>query len=482
MSVVCAKESFAGDSIVYRSVRAVRHDRADERKLPRKGVREDHSGWEVRTRHFVVFSTVSPQQAVTAAESLETAWGDVGRLADRWMTAHHQPTFGVGAVEVILTDRPVYPQAKPVAGPGPLRDDATIFVDLGRGRDLEKLVPDLRREAVLAFLRVAGQDDALPAWVRSGLADYVADRKRLAPSAGSLSQMPMAWPAAATRPVRDRVELPPEDRTRSALWVRYLLEGEDARHAPQFFAAMAETVRVRPEAEASLADRFRTAVAANGRFSSGPPFSGRDPLDGLAARASATGWPAKWAADPDVGQPLVRTVPKEMPLGPEHREMAFILKIARRFGAPRAPSLHPRVIENGMDRTTDRIGPAPGPQPLDLAALYRRLSEPNQASWATLDPDGNLLFSGESGPLERILGDAPRRYRVTFRKGRSVLERTLGSGEVVEAWLEENLDNPDRPLVYVASRPPAPIRQKTVPPSSDSPPTEDREATPPVKS
>ncbi len=482
MCIAMAATSQAGDETVYRSIRASQHVRVDERTLPEKGVRGGHSGWEVRTRRFVVFSTVSPQQAVTAAERLEAAWGDVGRLADRWTAVHHQPTFGIGAVGVILTDRPVHAQPSPVTGPGPLREDATILVDLGRQRDLEKLGPELRREVFLAFLRVAQQDHVLPEWVKSGLADYVADKKQFEPSAGALSRLPAAWPAASTRSVRDRVELPPEDRTRSALWVRYLLEGEDAEHAPQFFKAMAETVRARPEAEAPLADRFRTAVQANARFASGPPFRGHDPLDGLAARASATGWPDKWATDPDVGQPLVRTEPKDMPLGPEHREMVFILKIARRFGAPRAPSIHPRVIENGVDRTQERIGPAPGPQPLDLAALHRQLSEPNQAPWATLDPDGGLVFYGDSGPVERILADAPRRYRVTFRKGRSVLERTFDSGEVVEAWLEENLENPDRPLVHLASRAPAPIKQKTVPASIASPPAEKGETTPPAKS
>jgi hypothetical protein len=430
----------------------------------------------------VVFSTVSPDQAAWAARELERTWSDIGRLADQWTEVHRKATFGIGAVGVTITNKKgmVRPWAEPAPGPTKTTDGANIFVDLsGEGETLQHRLPQLRRESFLAFLRVAQQDCAIPDWVQVGLAEYVSG---LPPPSTSLTRLQSPRPATgnptglwAQRVVADRMAPLTEDRAAAALWVRYLLEGNDAQNAPEFFASLATTVGQQRQDPYSP----NPGVGAMARFRTAGRPTGHGPLDGLVAQASAGGGPDAWLANREVGQPIIRPLPPDLKLEPLHREMTWLLKLVRRFPAVESSEIRPRVVARGVDRSDALLAPRPGPQPLDLLALQRRLTNPAQRPWATLDPDGRLLLSSDRQQLGTLLAGIDRRYRTSIRDGHGMLEATQSDGSVVEAWLEENPDNPRRPVVYVKSKSYNPPRPNVVPSTTGGPKSNAIEPPPP---
>ncbi len=443
-----ADRAFSAETVVYRSLRTEQHLRLDARKLPPQAIRPSHLGWEVRTKHFVVLATSSPELASEAARQLESTWARIGHLADHWTDVHRRPSFGMGAVSVVLTDRLPNPGARPAEGPRPLNDEAVIFLSVPRGaRDLGADLPALKREALFAFLRVAQQDHVIPAWVQTGLADYIAGEQ---PDADTMKRLPLP---SMTPPQRDghrvqreTTEVPRLDRTAAALWVGYLLEGDDAVHAPAFLAALAAVAPSRPVAEVALGRRWGSVMEGDGPASSHWLSEGVGPLADLVTQVASTGRTRRWLEDRQTGQPIVRTEPEELSIGPIERQMVFLLKLSRRFSPGHAHRTTARILEEGRERSAPR---AEVPAPIDLADLQRRLSDPDAPAWATLDADGTLLFSTDRARLAALFADARRRIRTAERDGKPALESTLPDGARVEAWIEENPDHPERPIVHV---------------------------------
>ena len=420
--VLClAGPRVVAEEVVYRSLRAENHNQLDERHLPEEGLRTCHQGWEMRTRHFVVVCTSSAEQARWLAHELERSWSEIGRLADPWTAVHRQPTFGIGAVNVLVTDRPVQPRARPGAGPRNGSFEPDIYINLSDGPSrLPERLPQLRQEAFRAFLRVAQLDQVLPGWVQAGLAAY---------HAGG--------------------EPPPDEQARSAvLRVRYLLEGDDAQFAPALFSAMAATVSGHPQ------DPFSSAPGThNGAWFYRDGRSGEQ--SALEEMSRTPQWQEgfrAWLADPHAGQPVVQPEPRDLVLDKRHLEMVLILKLARRFSAPAAEPIQPKVYERGTDRTAAMLPQTQPSAPLTLQALYYRLSDAKMGPWATLDTDGSLLLSQDRQRLAQLLADPSQQYRTYWRDGHAVLGRSFPSGEAVEAWLEENPKDPKRPIAHVVQK------------------------------
>jgi len=151
----------------------------------------------------------------------------------------------------------------------------------------------------------------------------------------------------------------------------------------------------------------------------------------------------------------VTPTPADLPIQPEHREMVWILKLARRFARPADEPVRPKVIENGQDRTDEFLGASYGPAAIHVDELYSELTAPDRERWATLDPEGRLIVSTNRQRLAELLANADRRYRTYMQDGHLVLESTLPSGETYLAWLEEDTDHPDRPVAHVAAKAPA---------------------------
>lgn len=440
--------------VVYRSLCAEGDDRLDELDLPRRTQRTCHWGWEVRTRHFVVFSTVSPEQANWTAQEMERAWSDTGLLADQWTDVHRRPKFGIGAVSVLVSDRPLHPDAQPAPGPRTTNYSPNLYINLGDGPSpREERLPELRREAFLAFLRATGQDQVLPDWAQVGLAAHLSGAE---PPNGSIQspdppqrardQPTVAW---ARRVVADRMAPLRMDRERAILWVRYLLEGDDAKYAVTFLAGLRALVAGHSQDPFLPGDGVRGVA----RFETRLPPERRSPLEQLTMTRGIRQEFADWLADANVGQPVVETIPAEMPLDERQREMLLILKLARRFALPPAEPIQPKVFEYGTDRTATILSPPTVSEPVSVAELYGRLSDPDLPPWATLDTDGSLLLSRNRKRLAEVFTNPDRRYRTYERDGYLVLEAGFATGDVFEAWLEENAENPRRPVARIRRKP-----------------------------
>lgn len=132
------------------------------------------------------------------------------------------------------------------------------------------------------------------------------------------------------------------------------------------------------------------------------------------------------------------------------REMVLILKLARRFPAGFAPgSVQPKIVEFGLD-SAEPSGGQPARQPIDMERLYRHLTAPRQPSWATIDTNGQLLWSHDRARLSRLFHPHPRSWSTYWQDGHDVLETSGEGGLVYQAWLEENREYPWRPIVHLA--------------------------------
>ena len=412
----------------------------DELDLPRYGVRETNRGWEIRTRHFVIFSTVGKEKAAWAAQQLESVWFEVSALADQWTDLHRQDAFGVGAVGVLLTDGQRRSRGGPSAGPRETNFGATIFINADdQPAPIGERLPQLRREAVAAFLRVTQQDQAFPQWVQAGLAAYFSGEelpangmRSLQPPKTGSSARTAAW---ALRTTSDSMAASGPDPVKSAIWVQYLLEGDDGSHAPQFFDALSRTLASAPREPHLPGDRLGNA---------GPDWSH---LERLTADSTVTRSIAQWLADRHVGQPVVRSESKDMTLDERHDRMILILKLARRFASPPSHSIRPKVTEFADGRMTTVVSTPPRETAMTPIALYRKLVA--LPRWVTIDTDESLLISSNQRRLAEIfaVSDQNTRYRTFRSDGHTVLEAAyLDTGETFEAWLEEDSDNPKRPI------------------------------------
>lgn len=166
------------DEIPHRSIRQPQAHPKDYRDWPRYTRRKSQLGWEYWSRHFCVTSTTNSAEAEWVAKDLEETWARIGRLADFWTDAHHQPTFCISAVGVMVTDRWTKSNGPTPGGPRTLNDEVALFVSISPGRpDLARQMPQVRREAVRSFIRVTQLDQILPEWVQTGMAEYVAEQQ-----------------------------------------------------------------------------------------------------------------------------------------------------------------------------------------------------------------------------------------------------------------------------------------------------------------
>lgn len=166
------------EEIPHRSIRQPQPHPKDDRDWPRYTRRKSQLGWEYWSRHFCVTSTTNSEEAEWVAKDLEETWARIGRLADFWTDAHHQPTFCISAVGVMVTDNWKQSNGPTPGGPRALNDEVALFVSISPDQaDLATQMPQVRREAVRSFIRVTQLDQILPEWVQTGLAEYVVEQQ-----------------------------------------------------------------------------------------------------------------------------------------------------------------------------------------------------------------------------------------------------------------------------------------------------------------
>lgn len=423
------------------SLRAARPDRLREMS---------HHGWTVNSEHFVVVATTSQADAAWAAEEFERTWTAIGRLADQWTQVHRQPGFGQQGVCVVVTQEPRHPRLASTAEPT-LNPGLDIFVNLSDGgAPLKDRLPQMRSEVFAAFLCVCRHEMLLPEWVEVGLGAYFSGEPAPEAPFGSLTPpdpfVPPTKGAWARRVMLGPGSVSmenPQQAAQAALWVRYLLEGDDAQYADQFFTALSTTLAQGTRDGLSSTQKARGAAP---RWVEPLPLEtvswGRLTKDRIASREIAD-----WLADRNVGQPLVEPNPQELPLDERHREMVLVLKLAKRFSQATGTSIGPKVSEYRAKPSAEAS--VPPEEPISIAALYQRLTDPATPRWATIDTNGRLLLSSDRQRLAAIFTAPDRTYRTYEQDGHVVLEASFQSGEVFESWLEENPTNPKRPIARV---------------------------------
>ena len=433
-----------------RSTADVRERPTDELDRPRYRERSTHRGFEVRTNKFFVVANTRVEDARWAAEQMEIAWADFGRLADAWMNVHHHSDFGIGDVQVYIDgnapkDRNLPLPTLNVVG---IQTQMTLHVGQG-GPGLEEQLYRLRKAAGLAFLHTAELDRQLPPWTCDGLAAYVAVQRLSEDDIKSAKENQAAHGSPRLggeqwrlkRGEQDRLEEKAVDPNTVEEEVRFLLIANDAEHAPAFLAAIRDSI-----AASNLRQAQENMVSARRGEEQPAPLSS---LDVLAVKLSP-GMDV-WRKAPLRGQPILeidQSSPEELKRG--EREMAVVLKLARRFSSQETPAVHTRITAFDRERgftvlsKPTPIGPAP------LGEWYQRMVGPGNVLWGTLDAEGNLVLSNNHEALRQILGVEENRYRWETADGRTMLTTEIDRKWKLQGWLEENAEDASRPLAKFA--------------------------------
>lgn len=451
------------DTRTIRSVNDPRHGFAGARQQPLWRERESHRGWEVRESQYTVFATTNLDDARWAAGQVRQAWADAERLADRWTDLHRQPGFGLGATQIVIDSEPPRERDGPPATVNVVGIQTQIYLNVAPGQPtLREQMLRLREAAAFAMLHTAGLDSAVPPWVMQGLAANVAAEGLSSEEQAAAQEVKIPGRLAGqqwryTRSSPDVLDYPPLDESAAAAQINFLLEGDDARHAPALLAEIRAAWNA-AEQGAIQGDQFRVQQGE------ARPASGHSRFDRLMSDLRSQF--EDWQKDPPAGQPILETDPSLAPdVLAAQREMLVLLKLQRKLAPPATDGPRPRVTtfdrEQGRQVVMRQSTPA---APASVDELARRLSDQGAQPIATRDVDGSLLLSSDARRIDELLHPPGEVCTLAFRGQQQVLVRQLADGTLLQGWLEENSENPARPLAkfeLAHSRPAA--RSSTLP-------------------
>jgi len=263
-------------------------------------------GWDIRTRHFIIFCTTTREDGQWVAQQAEKAFADARQLGAHWTeTRMPPPRFRKQAIGIMVTDHPL--QRRAAGSPGPPRVDdygSDVYIRLGRreAAGVRRHLPQLRVGTFYTMLRASGQSQLLPNWVQEGLAKYISgDTPPKAAARGWIGS-----------------DLATDDARQAALLVQYLVEGDDARHAADLLASMAATVAQYPHGPFSPIGWDESLM----RMARPRLKPKQYPLEELIARPDIQRGFTQWLAGPEQEQPTEQpTVPPKRQLLPKQIEM-----------------------------------------------------------------------------------------------------------------------------------------------------------------
>lgn len=480
-----------------RSLGDTRVRQFDELDRPRFNRRETHRGSVFNDERFTVVGISGPEDAMLARAEFSRAWDEFSQLANTFTDAHRNPDFGIGQMIVIIDNEPL--RDEPIRTLQ-LQDGQTIvYLNVAPGQPpLSEQLSELRQGAVHALLHLAELDRKFPLWAQQGLAQYTAEKiarqdqdeaaresasddegfdrdefieedqvdtpfasdrfddevggnsaDELADENGSIRSAPVDveyWRLQRAQPDRLAESLPEEEAESAVALtrVRFLLEGDDAKHAPAFLLGL--RILAEEATDPLLASR---AQLKNTQLLAPAVDTIVDELfDELEPDFIA------WQADPLRGQPLFvpsAEVPDPAMLGRE-KEMEVVLKLAyRQTQTTTENEIQPRVTEFAADAQRETSAGNAMTTAINVQQLYYQLVD-DEEPWATTDVDGSLLLWTDHDRLADLMGIEEHRYATEYRDGRWVLTTTWDENTQIDAWLETNQDNPSRPLVKFAAR------------------------------
>ena len=393
-------------------------------------------GWEVRMGPLAVWAASGREDALWIMDQATLSWQQIETLAGNWkVRMNNRRRVPVS----IMVDNQV-PRSK--YSPVPyLQDDGNslkIFMNnSSHASPISAQLPQLQRSIILSFFHAEDVHQTLPKWFQHGIATYLTNQQVKIPS--SEQEIRYAYPNSDStyqngvfqwRKSQNSWQLPDTiDQQRAVTWVRFLLEGDDARYAPQVATIIREMVErsrqnqpVTPIGLAQLPAHLTTPVV-------------KTPLDNWLRSNTFEHRIKGWLSDHDVDQPVFKVPPHSRPNEIEKfKEMVLILKLARRLHNPWSRADQPFEFGKGDERG------------LNLDHFYRQLTNPHTPEWATIDTDGSVLNSNNHSRLAQIFSG---KYQTKFHLGRTILIHDNLQNRPLKAWLEENPDHPRRPMAML---------------------------------
>lgn len=439
-----AANQAAAQDRVYRSVVDLRERIPDEHDLPRYKERWTHRGFEVHSDNISVIASTNVEDARRAANEAAQAWQEAGALADHFTKVHRNKMFGIGALQIHIDGEPQRDRDKPLTTLNVVGQKSNLVVHVNAGQPtLEQQAPRVREATVLAFLRTAELDLQYPAWVCEGMAGYIAQKGESAESIAQIQPAPTTaniggkqW--RSIRQQQDVLKPDSNEHHESIARVRFLLEGDDSAHTPDFFAVLQASAQdlARRRVKENLVNTRQGEVQPSVNSKQGDQFF-----------TSLTSEYANWQKEPLAGQP-VYVAAKD--LSPEleqlQREMVLVLKLQRRTMPAMKSSFRTKVV--AFQQQPKFVG---GPQAIisvaDPRDVHRELTDRSRGPWATRDIDGSLLLSSNEQRLDELFGDNGARFTRLRKDDRWVLSSKLPDGRLMTGWLEENKETPSRPTV-----------------------------------
>jgi len=231
--------------------------------------------------------------------------------------------------------------------------------------------------------------------------------------------------------------MPRFDHDAAAQEVEFLLTANDAAHAPAFFVAIKQSM-------AAVEQRRVQGNLVTARRGEEQPAE-LGVVDQLAASLAKS--LDQWQKSPLAGQPkleIEESTPPEVQRA--EQEMAVVLKLARRFAATEQGATHTRITAFDKEKGMTVLSRKAENHPTPLPELYQRMVAPQRPLWGTLNADGQLVLSTDRAAVKEILGLDDNRYKWEAGEGRIALTTTLDGQRKLQGWLEENKEEPARPL------------------------------------
>jgi hypothetical protein len=441
-----SRQVFGQENVVYRSTTQWRERIPDELDRPRYKERWTHRGFEVVSDQITVVANTNVEDARRAAAEATGAWQDAAKISDHFTKVHRNRDFGIGALQVYVDGEPLRNRDQPLTTLSAVgqKNQVTVHVDKG-SPTLEQQARRLREATVLAFMRTAEIDIQYPTWVSQGIAGYLAEKD------GTPEELANVKPTQATaniggqqwrqvRKEQDVLAVDPDVRTEAVARVRFLLEGDDSSHTPDFFQALQASTQelMHRRANENLVNTRRGEVQPQVASKIGDQF-----FTSLEKEYTA------WQQDPLAGQPVYKPADNITPETEQlQREMALVLKLQRRITGPAKAPVRAKVV-SFKPGVGSQVSQSSQPKVLagvaDPRDLFFDLTSGERGAWATRDVDGSLLLSSNTQRLEELFGDDGRRFKRLRHGDRWVLSYALPNGKVMAGWLEENKETPTRP-------------------------------------
>lgn len=495
----------SSETIEPRSLGDTRVRQFDELDRPRFFERQTHRAAQINEERFTVVSMTGEADAQLARNEFGKAWDEFGRIADVFTDAHRNPDFGIGQLLIVIDNEPLRERDLPQRTLQIENGQTIVYLNVAAGQPpLDEQLSDLHQGAVHALLHLAELDRKFPLWVQQGFAEYTAAKierraseEEADAAAGSepdgvvvtefLPDEPQAEQfaeeryddedaqasvtAAATagvnprrpvdveywrlqRGVQDQLDEQVEAEAQAAAaalsQVTFLLEGDDAQHAPAFLLSL----------RALAQEPTDLLLASRGELAHTQLLSPAQHTIADELLAQLDEDYAQWQADPLRGQPLLLPmgeIPDPAMLERE-KEMEVVLKLAQRqqLGATESV-IQPRITEFGAEGQVE-VASGGIKSAIDVEQLYHALIDSDEP-WATIDAEGNLVLWTDHERLAQMLGVEDDRYTAEYRDDHWVLVTRFDDDTQLEAWLEPNVANPSRPLVRFAARQRAPQAQ-----------------------